>query len=106
LLKEGKNVIFDDLSVEKRDRDALRKTAEACNAHALVIYMDIPAEVAIERQKKNELTKERGLTSDDNMQLVISQLQPPESDEVVVLVKQSYDLNEVVNQIRSSHYPT
>src|SRR5689334_894608 len=61
LLEAGKNIIFDDLNVEKRDRDALRETAYASNAHSLVIYMDVPAEVAIERQKTNDVTRGRGL---------------------------------------------
>lgn len=101
LLEAGKNVIFDDLSVEKRDRDELRQTAEACGADALIIYMDVPAEVAIARQKQNEVTKERGLTSDGNMQLVISQLQPPSEDENAVIIKSDYKLNEVVTQIKN-----
>ena len=100
LLKTGNNVIFDDLSVEKRDRDLLRQTAEECGANALVIYMDIPTEVVIQRQKQNETTHRRGLTSDDNMQLVISQLHKPESDEMAVIVNQNSTLDEIIQNIK------
>jgi len=102
LLKQGKNVIYDDLSVEQRDRELLRKTAKKYNSSSLVIFMNTPASVAIARQKKNDKSKERGLTSENNMQLVMSQLQTPRHDESAVIVNPDDMLEEIVSRIKSS----
>lgn len=104
LLKNGTSVIFDDLSVELSDRDMLRETARKCDANSLVVYMDISSELSIERQKQNEVSKERGLTSDRNMKLVISQLQPPDETEQAVKVSPSHSIEEVVAQIKKAFH--
>ena len=101
LLQAGKNVIFDDLSVEVRDRDALRKTASENGANSIVVYMDTPIEEVIRRQKTNSITQERDVTSDENMRLVISQLQPPTTDEVAVTIRPDYVVSDVIAEIHA-----
>ncbi len=101
LLKSGQSVIFDDLSVEVEDRNMLREVASKNNAKAIVIFMDTPAEEVIRRQKQNEETQERGLTSDGNMELVMSQLQYPLETENVIIVKPGYVIATILSDIES-----
>ncbi len=59
LLTEGKDVIFDDISLKYHGRENLRKLADESGARPVLIYFDTPNDIREERRVKNLKTKER-----------------------------------------------
>lgn len=101
ILQGGRSVIYDDLSVERVDRDRLRQLAEENDAAFKVVFLDTPLELIRARQRENEKTRERGTTSESNMQLVISQLSPPGSDEAAVVVTPDTEPQRVLAELQA-----
>ena len=99
LLQRGQAVIYDDLSLESEDRQVLKQLADECGAQSIVVYADTPLHVIEQRREANRQKAERGHIDEGTMQLDISLLQPPPSQDVVV-VKPGYKVSEVVLAIR------
>ena len=98
LLKRGDSVIYDDLNLERQDRQILRELACECDAQPIIVYVDTPLNIIEKHREANRQRGERGDIDESTMQLDISLLQPPQSKDVVV-VKPGDDVAEVVSKI-------
>jgi predicted kinase len=80
-LASGQSVIVDNLNEDVVDRDQLRAIANEEGALSLVVYVDAPLDVIADRHRRNEVTMQRGLTTDDEFRFVLSRFQPPAEPE-------------------------
>ena len=100
ILERGESIIYDDLSLEREDRRVLRELAHECGVQPVVVYVDTPLSVIDQRREANRERDERGDIDEGTMLLDISLLQPPQTNDAVV-VKPGYNFSQVVLEIMS-----
>lgn len=100
LLTKGESIIYDDLNLEKSDRQLLVELARHCNAQSYIIFVDTLLSVIEERRQANTKSPNRGHISEEKMQLNISLLQKPGPDEDAIYVKSGERLGELLNAIQ------
>ena len=99
-LAVGKSVIYDDLMVDPRDREALELLARQARAAILVIFLDTPVEVVRERQRRASSKSENHAQWEAHTQLLLTQLVAPDRA-TAVYVEPGYNLAEVLTAIRA-----
>lgn len=100
-LKQGQSLIYDDLCLERTDRQKLTELAETCNAKPILIYVDTPRSVIEQRRKKNIEVKKRDHLKDSKLHLDMSLLQPPQPNENAIVITPDTSITEIVNAIRA-----
>lgn len=100
LLKNGESIIYDDLNLEKTDRQLLLELARQCDAKAYIIFVDTPLSVIEERRQANMKLPNRGHIDDAKMQLNISLLQPPSKDEGAIYFRPGESVDELLRMLR------
>lgn len=99
LLRAGRNVVFDDLMVDPRDRGEMEQLAQQCEAAFCTIFLNTSPEIVRRRQQEQLPTAEQQAVYDAHTELLLSQLVPP-AGEQAVYVQPGYDFNTVVQEIR------
>lgn len=100
LLTKGESIIYDDLNLEKSDRQPLLELARQCNAKPYIIFVDTPLSVIEERRKANLQKPSRGHISEEKMQLNISLLQRPSPDENAIYFKTGDSVQDLLRMLR------
>jgi len=99
LLIKGDSIIYDDLNLEKSDRQLLVELCRACKAQEIIVYADTPVAVIEQRRQDNLAINTRSHIDEATMQLDISLLQPPSDDEHAIYITPGKSVAEVVRQI-------
>ena len=93
-LADGHSVVFDSVGFRRKDRDRLRRTAERFDADALVVWLDLPANLARLRLEGNRIKPIRPNVPIANFEQIVREFEPPEADETWV----AYEPNEAIEQ--------
>jgi len=81
LLRQGKNVIYDATNFTKEQRAEAKKIAENNGAASIIIFVDIPKEVALKRLQNNRATNHRFNVTDEDFTQVADNFEAPTQDE-------------------------
>lgn len=100
MLKSGESVIYDDLNLERTDREILISIAHDCNAQYYLIFVDTPLDIIEQRRKTNMQLPNRDHIDEAKMQLDISLLQRPRPNDGAIYVRPDYSLDELVQELR------
>lgn len=100
LLTKGESTIYDDLNLEKSDRQPLLELARQCNAKPYIIFVDTPLSVIEERRKANLQKPSRGHISEEKMQLNISLLQKPSPDGNAIYFRPGDSIGDLLKMLR------
>ncbi|HEU5187318.1 MAG TPA: ATP-binding protein [Candidatus Saccharimonadales bacterium] len=100
LLTEDESIIYDDLNLEKTDRQLLLELAGQCNAKAHIIFVDTPLPIIEERRQANMKLPNRDHIGEEKMQLNISLLQKPSKDENAIYFKPGDSVEELLRMVR------
>jgi predicted kinase len=76
-LAAGESVVVDNLNEGVIDRDQLRAIAAEQGATTIVVFVDTPLDETDARRRRNEVSGERGYTSDEQFAFVLAQFEPP-----------------------------
>lgn len=98
-LREGRSVLFDDANFMRAQRDFLRTIAAKYDASTHVIYLDVSATEARERQLRNRATRQRYDVRDDDFAHVVTNFEPPTPDEHVLRYNPLQSVDEWVEQV-------
>ena len=93
LLGEGKSVIFDTNFNFYKDREKLRAIAAKHGAHAVVVWVTTPKEVARERATRDAHKQETRVLGDmplEHFERIARNLQEPRPDEDVITLDGQY----------------
>ena len=99
LLQEGHSVVYDDNSPKKENREPFRKVAKEIGVESVVVYLDTPLDVILEREKKNRVTQDRHEVEPHNFEKVLKDMEPPTPDEKVVTFTPDMDLEKFVRKL-------
>jgi predicted kinase len=80
-LAAGDSVVYDETCFLRAQRDRVRAIAARTSAHAQLIWVTTPEEVARERLQANRQTGARFDVRDDNFAQVVTRFEPPTPDE-------------------------
>lgn len=90
-IKEGLgkslNVLYDSTNHTKASRDKLREIAKSVSADVRVIYIDVPAKLAIERWEENKKQKNRFVLDENLLHQTIEAMEIPTIDEKAIVIK-------------------
>lgn len=100
-LTAGQSFIYDDLGLQKEERESIRKVAEDCGARYVLLFLDTPLSTIEQRRKNNNHSNIRGHIKDEKMALNISLLEKPDSDEQAIIVRPEMSLVHIITVIRS-----
>lgn len=100
LLSAGESIIYDDLCLEKDDRNKLKKVADAYGVEYVLVFLDTPESVIQQRRDANLKTPARDHISDEKLKLDLSLLERPGADENPIIVFPDTPFKDVVGSIR------
>jgi len=88
LLKSGKSVIFDTNFNYYDDREMMREIAEKSGAEPVLIWLDIPKELAKQRAVCTDVTRNgyKISMSEEQFDAISSKLEPPKNNEQFIKV--------------------
>jgi predicted kinase len=92
LLAEENSVVYDDISLKYSDRELLRNLANEYGAEAILVYLDTPREIQLERRRKNLETKKRHDIPDHILEWGDGQLEIPQETERPVVFRPDSDV--------------
>jgi len=98
------SLIYDDLCLEREDRQKLILLAQACNALPIFIHVDTPVAVIEQRRKSNIKLPNRNHLPSSKLKLDISLLQSPGPEENAIVVKPETSLKEILKAIYAKGY--
>jgi len=85
-LRSGLVVLYDSTNHTKASRDMLRKIAHEVGAETQVIYVDVLPEVIWKRWEESRASKNRSLVDKKLVEMTISSLEAPTSEEHVLCI--------------------
>ena len=94
LLMEGRSVVYDDISLRYSDREVLRNLANDCGAEAVLVYLDTPREVQLERRRRNLEMNERHDVPDHILEWGDAMLETPQPPENPIYFRPDSDTEE------------
>lgn len=86
-LEKGLNALYDSTNHTKASRDKLREVAHSVGADTRVIYINVPAEVIIDRWEENKKQKSRFVLNENLLHQTIKASEVPTDDEKVIVIK-------------------
>ncbi len=104
-LVAGESFIYDDLGLQKEERESIRKIAEKANARYVLLFLDTPLDTIEQRRKENSQSNVRSHIKDEKMALNISLLEKPDSDEQAIIVRPEMSLDHIITTTRSLRVP-
>lgn len=102
ILASGASLIYDDLLLDRDDRNELRAVSSATGARLVLVYLDTPLSVINQRRAENSRTHARTSIPDAKMALDASHLEPPGPDEHAIRVRPGDDPADVLTRIRAA----
>jgi predicted kinase len=97
----GNSVVVDDNLLFRRQREELYELAKATRSPKILIYLDIPNDVLLERKEKNKMTKERHDVPSAWLIEDANEFERPGADETPVVVTETMDWEEVLIEIKA-----
>ncbi|HJQ08264.1 MAG TPA: ATP-binding protein [Candidatus Saccharimonadales bacterium] len=101
LLQNGTSVIYDDLCLERSDRQILVELAHACQAKPIIVFINTPTSVIRQRRKANLQLKGRDHISETKLMHDKSLLQVPDPTEDAIIYTPDQSLDELVQGIQA-----
>jgi predicted kinase len=98
-LAKGNSVVFDDINLTFQDRDQLRKMAVRHKATAVVVYLDTPRQVQLQRAARNVTTRERHQVKQVHVDWALKRLEVPREDENVFPFKPTANVKSWLSQL-------
>ena len=98
-LKAGNSVVYDENNPKKEHRNELREVAKRAGAQSIVIYTDVPLNIIKAREEANRILQNRHDVDPINFEKVLSDLEPPSSDENVIVFKSKDNLEDFVYKL-------
>jgi len=89
-LEKGLNVLYDSTNHTKTSRDNLREVAGSVGADTRVIYINVPAKIAIERWEENKKQKSRFVLDKNLLHKTINAMEIPTADDEKLMVVKNY----------------
>ena len=99
-LKSGISVVYDDNNPRKEHREELREVARKAGAESFVIYLDTPLDVIRAREEANRTLQDRHDVEAANFEKVLKDLEPPTSDENVIVFKPEDDTEKFIDNLQ------
>jgi len=99
-LRSGKSVVYDSTNTRREHRDAAREIAGKNQADSVLVFLDTPDEVLVDRQIKNKETNERHDVEQKYLDQARAELEMPDADENVVVFKSGENLEEWLNNLK------
>jgi predicted kinase len=99
ILSTGESIIYDDLCLERDDRNKLMQMANERNAKYILVFLDTPESVIQQRRDTNLETSARNHTSDEKLKLDLSLLEKPRPSENPIVVTPEASVEDVVGEI-------
>jgi len=95
-LAAGQSLIYDDLGLQKEDREHTRLLAKQCGATHILVFLDTSPEVIEERRQVNYKTNGRNHIADAKLKLDMSLLEKPQSDEPAIIVSSDTSIEQII----------
>lgn len=89
-LESGRSAVIDDTNCFRFLRDNYRGVANRFGAETIVVYLDVPFEVILQRMRENQASPTRPIVTEEVMRDLVDKFERPQSDERVV-----YSINEI-----------
>ena len=105
-LKSGFSVIYDDNNPKKDHREELRIVARKAGVESFVTYLDTPLDLIRTREEANRKTQDRHEVDPLNFEKVLKDLEPPTSDENVLIFRPGDDVEEFIEKLGQDHPST
>lgn len=100
IIATGGTVIIDDTSSPRFLRDGWREIASAGGARLVLVYVDTPVPVIMQRLASNRRDPTRGDLSDDVLIEHLSSFEPPTPDEQPLRVEPNFEPADVLGMIK------
>jgi len=84
-LKEKISVVYDEINVRYEHREELRSIASECGALSVIVYLNIPLDILLKREKVNKHSQERHEVRTENFEEALDQFEKPLSKEHVIV---------------------
>ena len=102
LLHAGRSVIVDDTNCYRWMREDYRQVAARCGGVSAIIYMDVPVELAMERTRTNQRTRERHPVKVEILADLADHFEKPGADENVLV----FHRDDSIDSWLSAHFRT
>jgi predicted kinase len=99
ILSSGQSLIYDDLLLDRDDRQKLTAAISGTEADLLFLFLDTPMAVIDQRRAANSRLKARTSIPDEKMALDASHLELPGGDEPVIYIRPDDVLPDIVSRI-------
>ena len=99
-LKSGISVVYDDNNPKKEHREELREVARKAEVESFVIYLDTPLDIIRAREEANRTLQNRHDVDPVNFDKVLKDLEPPTSDENVIVFRPEDDVEKFVGRLK------
>ena len=93
LLQGGHSVIYDCANLDRSGRDTLRNVAEKAGCASRLIWVDVPADVARERWRRNRQTRQRFDLPEALFESALAAFERPSADEGAVVYALTDDVH-------------
>ncbi|MGZ5476102.1 MAG: AAA family ATPase [Thermoanaerobaculia bacterium] len=100
-LREGRDVVVDDTNCFRFLRDNYRAVAGRFGAASVVVYIDAPLDVALQRLRSNEQTQSRPAVTESVMRELAEKFEHPSIDEATLVFHSGEDPDRWVEEHRS-----
>jgi tRNA uridine 5-carbamoylmethylation protein Kti12 len=100
-LQEGRDVVVDDTNCFRFLRDNYREVAGRFGAASVVVYIDAPLDVALQRLRSNEQARSRPAVTESVMRELAEKFEHPSIDEATLVFHSGEDPDRWVEEHRS-----
>lgn len=102
ILRNGQSVVFDTLNDTMDNRDMLRNLASKAGAHSVVIYLNVPQDVLLQRRAQNEQTNTRHSVTDNKLTEAFTRFEPPINEVDVIEFQAGDNLDEWTKRLHQN----
>ena len=99
-LAAGESVAIDNPNEDVVDRDQLRAIAEEQGATTIVVFVDTPLDEIDARRRRNEVSGERGYTSDEQFAFVLARFERPGPGERTIRYRGGEDIDAWLDELQ------
>ena len=98
LLKQNRNVIFDNANLTTQERGVAKQIAQSLEVQSMLIYIKTSMEEIMKRRKENEITKLRGHLEDNLLKSAIDKFEEPTVEENPIIYNAQMNLDEWIKE--------
>ena len=99
LLVQGKSVVFDHTNLTFGEREKLREIATSTGAKAIVIFLNTPEEVQVQRQQQNLTTANRHQVKQEYLEEAKRELEIPQPIENTLVVTPDTNIDNFLSDL-------